>query len=185
MPDYRFAHRRETKFAETAFDLPQQDGAFCGYASIFGEIDLGNDIIQPGAFSKALAMRGAAGIRMLFQHNADMPIGAWQVIREDTTGLRVAGRLATATARGREVLELMRARAIDGLSVGFRTVRATTDPTTGARRIVEADLWEISVVTFPMQPRARIGALKSAGAGLATRFRLAAIRLEPLESKRK
>ena len=62
--------------------------------------------------------------------------------------------------RAREVLSLMRAGALDGLSIGFRTVQGRTDPATGVRRLDKIDLWEISVVTFPMLPEARVSAVK-------------------------
>lgn len=154
--------RRETKFAAATLDRVRLDGTFCGYASLFGEIDLGNDVIASGAFARSLDRRGASGIRMLFQHDPAQPIGVWTSVREDAAGLRVEGRIATASARGREVLELMRAGAVDGLSIGFRTVRARNEKSSGFRRVIEADLWEISVVTFPMQQNARIDSVKRA-----------------------
>ncbi len=162
MNDAALLRLRETKFAQADFDRVQLDGVFRGYASLFGEVDLGNDKVLPGAFSAALARRGADGVRMLFQHDPAQPIGVWDEIVEDARGLRVAGRLTTTTAKGREVLELMRAGAIDGLSIGFRTVRSRVEKPGRTRAILEADLWEISVVTFPMQPGARIDRLKSA-----------------------
>jgi HK97 family phage prohead protease len=97
---------------------------------------------------------------MLFQHDPNEPIGSWTEIREDTRGLFVRGRLARDVRRAREVLSLMRGGALDGLSIGFRAVKARRDPATGVRRILEADLWEISVVTFPMLPEARIETVK-------------------------
>jgi len=150
----------ETKLAGLALDQVDNDGSFSGYASLFGEVDLGRDIIEPGAFAKSLKARGTSGIRMLWQHDANEPIGVWTLIREDARGLYVEGRLAKGVPRARDALELMRARALDGLSIGFRTVRARKEAQTGIRRIIEADLWEISVVTFPMQPAARIASVK-------------------------
>ncbi len=117
-------HRlRETKYVSSTLERIQLDGSFSGYASVFDEIDLGNDIVAPGAFSLSLARRGAANIRMLFQHNPDEPIGVWDSVLETAHGLRVRGHLTTAAEKGREVLELMRAGAIDGLSIGFKTIR--------------------------------------------------------------
>lgn len=153
--------RLETKLAGLALDQVDIDGSFSGYASLFGEVDLGQDIIEPGAFAKSLKARGTSGIRMLWQHDANEPIGVWTVIREDSRGLFVEGRLAKGVPRARDALELMRSGALDGLSVGFRTVRARKETRTGIRRIVEADLWEISVVTFPMLPSARIANVKA------------------------
>jgi HK97 family phage prohead protease len=140
----------------------EADGSFSGYASLFGEADLNRDVVMPGAFLTSIGRRGAGGIRMLFQHDPAAPIGVWREIREDARGLFVRGRLMTQVAKGREVLALMRAGAIDGLSIGFRTLRGRTDAKTGTRRLFEVDLWEISVVTFPMLPAARVSAVKGA-----------------------
>ena len=96
------------------------------------------------------------------------PIGRWTAIREDGRGLFVEGILAPGVQKAREVLELMRAGAIDGLSIGFRTIRAAPEARSRVRRILEADLWEISVVTFPMLPGARIGEVKRAAQEVAT-----------------
>jgi len=152
---------RETKYVSSQLEQIHLDGTFCGYASVFNEVDLGNDVVVPGAFSASLARRGASNIRMLFQHNPDEPIGVWKEIRETRHDLKVRGHLTTAVERGREVHELMRVGAVDGLSIGFKTVRSKQDPKTGTRRILVADLWEISVVTFPMQESARIDAVKN------------------------
>jgi HK97 family phage prohead protease len=157
----------ERKFAGLALADVEEDGTFSGYASLFGRVDLGRDSVERGAFARSLSKRGAGGIRMLFQHDPAEPIGSWAELKEDARGLFVKGRLATGVGRAREVLELMRRGALDGLSIGFRTVRARTEPATGIRRILEADLWEISVVTFPMLPEARIDRVK--GAALAGR----------------
>lgn len=150
----------ERKFVGLVLDGIEQDGSFSGYASLFGKVDLGKDVVERGAFAASLRKRGAAGIRMLFQHDPNEPIGTWAEIREDARGLFVRGRLAGDVARAREVLALMRAGALDGLSIGFRAVRTRRDPVAGVRRILEADLWEISVVTFPMLPEARVETVK-------------------------
>ncbi|HVX37726.1 MAG TPA: HK97 family phage prohead protease [Hyphomicrobium sp.] len=137
------------------------DGVFEGYASLFNREDLGHDVITPGAFRESLASRGTQRIKMLFQHDPAEPIGVWDEIREDTRGLYVRGRLMTAVAKAREVLALMRAGALDGLSIGFKTVKARRDAATGVRRLDKVDLWEISVVTFPMLPGARVESVKT------------------------
>jgi len=158
----------ERKFAGNAIGKLGEDGTFCGYASLFGQVDLARDVVEPGAFSRAIRRRGAAGIRMLYQHDPAEPIGTWLDIAEDERGLLVRGRLTPGVGRAREVLELMRAGALDGLSIGFRTVRARKDARAGVRRIVEADLWEISVVTFPMLPGARVESVKGGARTLPT-----------------
>ena len=147
----------------TRLDLKSVDesGEFEGYAALFNSEDLGNDIVLSGAFTKTLATRGIDNIRMLFQHNASEPIGVWDDLHEDARGLYAKGHLLTNVSKSRDVLGLMRAGAVDGLSIGYRPTRAIRDAKTGIRRISEIDLWEISIVTFPMMPEARISAVKS------------------------
>lgn len=131
-------------------------GQFCGYASVFDQVDQSGDIVMPGAFRKSLARKSKAPIRMLFQHDPKEPIGVWDKIIEDDIGLWVEGRLVADVARADELQHLIHNHALDGLSIGFRTVRARKEPTTGYRRIHQIDLWEISIVTFPMMENARI-----------------------------
>jgi HK97 family phage prohead protease len=165
----------ERKYVDLVLDEVAPDGTFSGYASLFGKVDLGKDVVERGAFANSLASRGVPGIRMLFQHDPNQPIGAWTEIREDARGLFVRGRLATEVARAREVLSLMRAGALDGLSIGFRAVKTRRDTARGVRRILEADLWEISVVTFPMLPDARVRAVKGRGRRLPGRAAAASV----------
>jgi len=162
------ARQCEQKFVDLALTDIDAEGSFCGYASLFGSVDLGKDIVERGAFAKSLRQRGAGGVRMLFQHDPNLPIGAWDEIREDDRGLFVKGHLAMGAKKAIEVRELMREGALDGLSIGFRTVRARTEAGTGVRRILEADLWEISVVTFPMLAGARVAEIKDGSGGLPT-----------------
>lgn len=127
-----------------------------GYACRFEMLDLGRDIIERGAFAACLAARGPGAVRMLYQHDPAEPIGVWTQIVEDARGLYVRGRLAGDVERAREVASLIRLGALDGLSIGFKAAAARTDPRTRVRRISRIDLWEISIVTFPMQPDARV-----------------------------
>lgn len=161
MNNSSFLKLREKKFVSATLDKVHLDGTFSGYASVFNEVDLGNDVIAPSAFTKSLSKRKASDIRMLFQHNPDEPIGVWEEIILTKRGLKVRGRITQSVSRGAEILELMRAGAIDGLSIGFKTVRAKHDKQKNIRRILEADLWEISIVTFPMQEAARVESVKS------------------------
>lgn len=142
------------------------DGHFTGYASLFGVPDLGRDVVAPGAFAASLAARGVAGVRMLWQHDPAEPVGRWLALREDGRGLRVAGQLNLAVQRARELDALLGAGGLDGLSIGFRTVRAQPQRS-GLRRLEAIDLWEISLVTFPLQAGARIAAPVQAGSDLA------------------
>ena len=150
------------KFTRLDLKRVEPDGTFEGYASLFDREDLGHDIIAPGAFRDSLAKRGAAGIKLLFQHDPSEPIGIWLELREDHRGLFARGRLIPDVTRGRELLSLLRAGAIDGLSIGFRTAKARIDPRTRIRRIYAVDLWEISIVTFPMLTGARVRSVKRA-----------------------
>ncbi len=152
---------RETKFMPVDIADVKLDGRFSGYASLFGKVDQGNDAVMKGAFSASLRARKPSSVRMLFQHDPDQPIGVWHEIHEDQKGLYVSGQITRGVRRSEEILELMRSGAIDGLSIGFRTKRARTNPATGVRHILVADLWEISVVTFPLLTEARIETVKS------------------------
>lgn len=150
----------ETKRAALPLAHTSAGGVIEGYASLFGVADTGGDIVMAGAFTRSLARRGASGVKMLWQHNAAEPIGVWTSLVQDAKGLKVSGRLDLSVARAREALSLIRGGAVDGLSIGFRAKAATTDRKSGLRRLPEIDLWEISVVTFPMLTQARISAVK-------------------------
>lgn len=134
----------------------ESDGAFEGYASLFDVPDLGRDVVLPGAFRDSLRARGPRGIKMLFQHDPAAPIGVWTDLVEDSRGLYARGRLTTDVARAAEILALIRAGALDGLSIGFRASAARREAKSGLRRLSRIDLWEISIVTFPLLPQARI-----------------------------
>ena len=138
-----------------------EDGTFTGYASTFNNSDLGGDIVLPGAFTKSLTKRPAAKVKMLRAHDQSEPIGIWTSLAEDSKGLKATGQLTLDTTKGRETYALLKAGAMDGLSIGYKTVKADFDRAKGARLLKELDLGEISVVTFPMNPRATVSAVKS------------------------
>jgi HK97 family phage prohead protease len=139
------------------------DGTVEGYASLFGEIDQARDMVMPGAFAETLRKRGVRRVPMLFQHDPAEPVGVWLELREDARGLYARGRLIPEVARGRELYALLKAGTSDGLSIGFRTVKGRVDPKTRIRKLEAIDLWEISIVTFPLLPGARITTVKEAG----------------------
>ncbi|WP_370285474.1 HK97 family phage prohead protease [Phaeobacter sp. B1627] len=148
----------ETKFARFGEGLALTEGEVIdGYASLFGTPDQGRDIVNRGAYATSLALHAKRGskIKMLWQHDPAHPIGVWDEVVEDEVGLRVKGRLLTETQKGAEAAALVRAGAIEGLSIGYRTVRASRDKE-GHRRLEELQLWEVSLVTFPMLPSARL-----------------------------
>ncbi|MCF6302082.1 MAG: HK97 family phage prohead protease [Devosiaceae bacterium] len=136
--------------------LKLENGFFSGYASIFGEVDQGGDIVMPGAFSNSLAKKSLNGIRLLFQHDVKEPIGRVLQLFEDQNGLKVEGQLTKGVPRAQALGALIENGALDGLSIGFRTIRSTKDKISGHRRLLQIDLWEVSIVTFPMMERARI-----------------------------
>ena len=133
-----------------------------GYASLWGVADLNGDVVARGAFAESLAQRTAAGIRMLHQHESRSPVGAWDEMGEDERGLWVRGRIMGWSAEGRFAQALANAGALDGLSIGFRSRRARREGR--LRVLVEIDLWEISLVTFPMLPGARFSVTPPAAA---------------------
>lgn len=145
-----------------------EDGTFHGYASLFGVTDLGRDVVQTGAFTKSLVEKPAPRIRMLREHNQAEPIGVWLEIAEDTKGLRVTGKLVLDTVKGRETHALLKAGALDGLSIGYHTKSSRLDKAKGVRLLDEVELHEISIVTFGMLPAATVEAVKSNG---TTQFR--------------
>jgi uncharacterized protein len=145
----------ETKFCRVSGVSVGDDATIEGYASIFGSRDQGGDAVQPGAFVESL--KAGRKVKMLWQHDPLQPIGVWDEVREDAKGLWVRGRLLTDVVRGREAAVLVAAGAIDGLSIGYRTKRSARDGK-GRRLLSEVELWEVSLVTFPMLVQARVGA---------------------------
>lgn len=130
-----------------------------GYASLFGARDQGGDVVEAGAYAASLKRLAGEGrrVKMLWQHDPAQPIGIWDEVREDARGLWVKGRLLDGVARAREAAALIAAGAIDGLSIGYRTLRAGRNDR-GRRLLNELELWEVSLVTFPMLPSARVAA---------------------------
>jgi len=149
----------ETKFANV-------EGAISGYGARFGNEDLVGHIIAPGAFAKTLRDLKASGrkLPLLWQHAMDRPIGAWHTLREDEKGLWVEGQLELATQLGREAQALVKAGALDGLSIGYRTAKGSVK--NGVRILEAIDLYEVSLVTLPANPLARVQRVKQAGGEL-------------------
>ena len=165
----------ETKRAPLDINNVDAEGVSEGYASLFGALDLGGDIVMPGAFADGLRKLGASSVKMLWQHEPGHPLGIWTSLIEDSRGLKVRGKLNLNVARARETLALMRDGAIDGLSIGYRTRRAVKDAKSGVRRLYALDLIEISIVTFPMLLQARVESVKQ---DAPTRWRKAATALQ-------
>lgn len=139
------------------------EGVIEGYASIFGNVDLGGDKVMPGAFVEGLARARQTGrtIKMLWHHNPSEPIGVWDDLAEDAKGLWGKGRLVMEVAKSREVHALMKAKAVGGLSIGYRTLKSAPDG--NVRLLEKLELFEVSAVTFPMNERAKLTAVKAEG----------------------
>jgi len=133
-----------------------------GIAAAFENIDGGDDMLHPGAFTKTLAERGNK-VRFLWQHDRAEPIGKPFEIHEIPEGLFVKAMISD-TARGRDALALLRDGAIDSMSIGYDPIAGGTDYTrhgeTTVRNLREVKLWEFSLVTFPMNEAAVVTALK-------------------------
>ena len=123
-----------------------QEGEFEGHASTFGNRDLQNDVIESGAFRETLRKKGGRVV-LLWQHNRDEPIGSI-IAEEDSKGLKVQGQLALGVKKAAEALELLRAKIITGLSIGFKVVKEEFDRVTGVRILKQLNLWEVSLVTW-------------------------------------
>ena len=141
--------------------LLTEEGEFEGYASTFGDVDNGSDIVMPGAFADTLVRRPAADVKMLFQHNTSCPIGKWLELREDNKGLYAKGKLLRSIEKGREIYELMKESVLDGMSIGFRSLIDEYDRELDVRRLIKVELREISVVTFPMNEHATVSLVKN------------------------
>jgi HK97 family phage prohead protease len=137
------------------------DGMFEGYASIFGNTDSYGEKVMPGAFGESLAQHRREGTKplLLWQHDPDRPIGVWDDLAEDGKGLWGKGRLLPGVRQAEEALILLRAGALRGLSIGYREVR--TEPDGNHRKLLELDLVEASIVSFPANRRARVEQVKS------------------------
>jgi HK97 family phage prohead protease len=145
-----------------AFELkkePDEDGVFEGYASVFGVVDQGMDVVERGAFTKSLG--SGRNVKMLWQHDSAQPIGVFDVMQEDERGLFVRGRLLKGIKQSEEAMVLMRAGAIDSMSIGYRVSEAAEEGGGRIRKLMHVDLFEISLVTFPMLEVAKITAMKS------------------------
>ena len=148
-------------FAASPFDIKTLDdaGHIEGLLAGFGNVDHGGDKLLPGVFAKSLAARSAP-LPMLLHHDMKRPIGAWKEWQEQPQGLYVKGRLSLATRDAQEAHALAKDGALGGLSIGWKATQAHTD-NKGVRVVTEADLFEGSLVTVPMNDKTRVTAIKA------------------------
>jgi len=156
--------RREVRSFALQIKAAGDDGTVEGYGSVFGVRDNYDDVIAKGAFIQSLKDHKAAGTMpaMLWQHDADKPIGVWTEMVEDEKGLRIKGQLAMETVKGKEAHALLKMGALNGLSIGFMSKEWAYDRDTEVRTLTAIDLWEVSLVTFPANEKARVTNVKSA-----------------------
>jgi len=154
---------RETRSYTLQLKATGDDGTIEGYGSVFGVVDDYSDVIAKGAFDASLKEHKAAGTMpaLLWQHEADEPIGIWEEMSEDAKGLRVKGRLALDTTRGKEAHALLKMGALNGLSIGFMSREWGYDRETEIRTLTAVDLWEVSLVTFPANGKSRVTSVKA------------------------
>lgn len=160
---------RQTRAFRLELRSVDDEGSIEGYGSVFGVEDDYGDVIEPGAFAASLKAHAAAGTMpaMLWQHRSDEPCGVWTEMVEDAKGLKVKGRLVLEAQRGREAHALMKAGALTGMSIGFLSKEWSYDRDTQIRTLTEIELWEVSLVTFPANGKARVTDVKSTEAAIA------------------
>lgn len=143
----------------------KDDGFFVGYGSVFNVRDSYGDIVRPGAFAASLADWAEKGKapKLLWQHDPSQPIGVWEKLEEDDHGLRMEGRLLIEDVpKAREAYALLKAGAIDGLSIGYSVKRAKWNDDEDALDLFALNLWETSIVTFPANEAATVSEVKNA-----------------------
>ena len=156
----------EKKHLDFGFEVKTvaEDGTIEGYGSVFGVKDSYADVIQKGAFDKSIKAHKEQKSMpaLLWQHDAAQPIGVWTEMSEDSNGLKLKGKLAMDTVKGKEAHALLKMGALNGLSIGFMTKQAQYDEKTEIRTLTEVEIWETSIVTFPANTSARVTHVKSA-----------------------
>lgn len=155
----------QTKSVPLELKTLDVSGEFSGYGSVYNVTDQGGDIVEPGAFEKSLKQWSGSGraVPTLWQHITSEPIGSWLDLSEDDHGLFGKSSLWVEDAPyARIALKGMQTHTITGLSIGYAVKRNTIDKKAGVNRLHELDLFEISVVTNPMNDAARGIALKAA-----------------------
>lgn len=148
---------------EVPFEVKAVDdaGNFEGYAAVFNNIDLGDDVILPGAFTKVKTTR-AGRLKLALFHDLTRLIGSADFTQDDH-GLYIKGRVNLAVSYARDAYELMKEGTLDSMSIGFNTLLATHEERAGrnVRIIKQAELWEASLVPFGMNPEAQVTDVKS------------------------
>ena len=151
------------EYKAVSFELESADektGEFSGYASVFGNVDDGGDIVEKGAFAKTI-IEDFARIKILALHNGNwLPVGKPIELREDDHGLFIRGTISD-TSMGRDIQTLLKDGVLNELSIGYDAVDYVVDESTGIRHLKQIKLWEVSIVTWAMNDQATIDDVKS------------------------
>ena len=161
---------RKTLAAKLEVKSLNEEGRFAGYASVFDVVDNQRDVVLRGAFAEHVKGR-ASDIKLLWQHRMDEPIGVFTHVFEDARGLYVEGQLLLGVQRGREAYDLLKAGAVNGLSIGYSPLRYRLDDDTGVRYLSSVHLWEVSLVTFPANVQAGVTVVKGMNALIKDDFK--------------
>lgn len=138
----------------------EKTGEFSGYASVFGNVDDGGDIVEKGAFAKTI-VEDFSRIKILSQHDqCELPIGKPLELREDEKGLFIRGKISD-TQKGRDIQTLLKDGVLNELSIGYDAVDYVIDESTHIRHLKQIKLWEVSIVTWAMNDQATIDDVKS------------------------
>lgn len=156
--------KQENKYLDFQLEIKEvkEDGTFSGYASVFGVEDFGGDIVAAGAFTRTIKDWTAKKVKLpiLWQHNPNIPVGFYTLLKEDNVGLYVEGHLDLDIQEGRDAYSRLKKGYVSGLSIGYSSRKSDYDETSGVRTLLDVDLFEISLVTFPMNDEARTQAVK-------------------------
>lgn len=148
--------KKEFKFA---IKVLGEDGTFVGQASVYGNVDLGGDVVEKGAFTRTIAAK-AGGVPILWQHDTREPIGLGK-LADGKDGLQIDGELVLESPVAQKAYALLKKGVLKGLSIGYETVE---EKMVGAvRHLTEIKLWEVSLVTFPMNELALVSGVKDMG----------------------
>lgn len=151
----------KTKTHKLSIKNLSEDGYFEGYASVFNFLDHHGDSVKKGAFKNSLLTRSVKGLKMLWQHDQNKPIGVWEEAREDAYGLYVKGRLLMEVPQAQEAYAFLKAGVIEGLSIGYNSVHSYFDNSKKINFLTEVDLLEISLVTFAANEKAKVVNVKN------------------------
>src|SRR5262249_49597112 len=139
-----------------------EQGRFSGLAAVYNNVDLGGDVVVPGAFQKTLLDRGGE-VPILFAHDSRQPVSLG-TLQDTAGGLAIEGQLVLSVGKAKEAYDLLKAKVLRGLSIGYDAIKS--DYKDGVRYLRELKLFEVSLVVMPMNELATVSAVKTNDAHL-------------------